>query len=202
MTIELTLISMLTCTICLAIIFKKRDVSPIWAFIPIANMTKFGKLVDSKKLGIATGIFKFLSRLIYIFVLGFEIYLMTEYAETATVPADALLDSTVEVAVPTTIAYTLIVARYAQIIITAVSIILFSILAWKFTIQHDRNPWWIMLWATASVIPYIVFAASSTVVIDGKQYTTTRVETKSTNKSIKTKEKKNKKDKKTLKKEV
>ena len=47
---------------------------------------------------------------------------------------------------------------------------------WKFTIQQNRNPWWIMLWAIIPVIPYIVFANSSNVVIDGKKYVFKKVE--------------------------
>ena len=50
MTLGLILALYAACAVCRAIIFSKRDVKPIWAFVPGVNKYKLGKLSGCKKL--------------------------------------------------------------------------------------------------------------------------------------------------------
>lgn len=193
MTLEFLLISGIISAFCRYIIFKKRDVKrPITAFIPGINKYKLGKLVGSKKLGILNAIFFILLGITFIGCFGIELYIIQNYVYQITNPIDGVSESTIEALVPKDIANLAIGSKYALIGIAFASIVVWSIMMWKFTIQHGRNPWWIMLWTIIPVIPYVAFAASPVVVIDGKKYTTTRVEISETT-SEKRRNKKNEK---------
>lgn len=163
------------CIICRAIIFNKRDIKAIWAFIPIMNKYKMGKMVGSKKLAIWNMIMHPLLIGTFTFCFGYELWIIKEFAYAIKIPVNGIDMSNIEVVVPDDIALIAIWSKYFLIVVAVVTLIVWLLMMWKFTIQHNRNPWWIMLWAIIPTIPYIVFAASSTVVIDGIKYTVEKV---------------------------
>lgn len=164
------------CVICRAIIFKKHEISPIWSFIPIVNKYKLGKLTGSKLLAKLNAIVHPLFFLSFSFSLGLELWIMTEYAYSIQIPKDGTSDSIIKVSVPQEVANVDVWSKYILIAVAVIAIVVWCITMWKYTIQHEANPWWILLWAVIPVIPYIAFAASSKTVINGKLYTTKRVE--------------------------
>jgi len=159
--------------------FKKRDLSVKKAMLPGVNKYWIGRLVGNKKLGIANGIAQVGFWTYFWACFGYEIWLIQNYATYVTVPTDNNAFSRVEVALPENLANIAIWSKYILIAFAVVTIILWCIMMWKFTIQHKRNPWWICLWAVIPVIPYIYFAYISDVVsIDGKRYSIQKVEIK------------------------
>lgn len=176
MTLGLILALYAACIVCRAIIFSKRDVRPIWAFVPGVNKYKLGKLSGCKKLAKLNAILHPLCIASFLFCFGYELWIIKEYAYAVQVPVNGIDYSKVEVLVPDDVALVAVWSKYFLIAVAAATITVWSMMMWKFTIQHDRNPWWIMLWAIIPIIPYVAFALSSTVVIDGKKYVTKRVE--------------------------
>lgn len=167
------------CLICRCIMFKKRDLTIKKALIPGVNKYWLGKLVKSKKLGIANGIAHTVFWLYFCVCFGIELWIMQNYAAYITVPTNDSAFSQVHVSLPENIANLAIWSKYVLIAVGVVTIILWCMMMWKFTIQHKRNPWWICLWAVIPVIPYIYFASISDVVsIDGKRYSLQKVEIK------------------------
>lgn len=164
------------CVICRAIIFKKHEINPIWSFIPIVNKYKLGKLTGSKLLAKLNAIVHPLFFLSFSFSLGLELWIMTEYAYSIQIPKDGTSDSVIQVSVPQEVANVDVWSKYILIAVAVVALVVWCITMWKYTIQHEANPWWILLWAVIPVIPYIAFAASSKTVINGKLYTTKKVE--------------------------
>lgn len=183
------------CFICKAVIFYKRDVKPIWAFIPFANRYKLGKLVGSKKLAVLHTIFHPLFIFTFIANFGYELWIMKNYMYSAQIPENTADMSKIQVVVPNDIANIAIAGKYVLIGVAFIDIVIWCILMWRFTIQHDRNPWWILTWAIIPAIPYTIFALSNTVVIDGKKYTTKRIELpEKSEKDVKVKTKSRKKN--------
>lgn len=176
MTIGFIMALVCVCIACRCIIFKKHEVKWIWGLVPGANKYKLGKIVNSKKLGLAVAITHVLLAITFTLCFGFEIWIIKTYTATIKIPVKDTTISKVEVVVPKDVANLAVWSKYVLIIIAAIALILWCILMWKFTIRHDRNPWWIMLWAIIPVIPYIAFASSQTVVIDGKKYKLQKVE--------------------------
>lgn len=182
------------CFVCKAIIFARRDIKSIWAFIPFINRYKLGKLTGSKRLAILHTILHPLFIFVFCASFGFELWIIKNYSYAIQIPEDGIDMSKIQVAVPQDIATFAVWSKYLLIFSAAIDLVVWCIMMWKFTIQHDKNPWWILLWAVIPAIPYATFAASSTVVIDGKRYTTKRIEVNE-NKSKKEKCKKEKEDK-------
>lgn len=176
MTLGFILALCVICTICRAIIFKKHDIKPLWAFIPIANKYKLGKMIGSKRLGILNAILHPLTQLTFLFCFGYEIWIIKEYSQTIKVPVDGFSDSAIDVLVPNDVAFIAVWSKYFLIAVAAISIIVWCIMMWKLTMQQERNPWWIMIWAIIPAIAYIFFAASSTVIVNGKKYITKKIE--------------------------
>lgn len=167
------------CLICRCIIFKKRDVSIKKAILPGVNKYWLGRLVKNKKLGIANCIAQVGFWIYFWFCFGLELWIIQNYTEFITVPTDNNAFSRVEVALPENIANLAIYSKYVLIAFAVITIILWCMMMWKFTILHKRSPWWICLWAVIPVIPYIYFACISDVVsIDGKRYSIKKVEIK------------------------
>ena len=163
------------CMICRGIIFKKRDYKWWYTLIPGLNKYKLGKLVNSKKLGITNGILHVITYLAITYYIGLEFY-MIYHASAVHVPTDG--SSVVSIEIPKYLAQMAIITRYCIIAIGIITMIFWCMMMWKFTIQQKRNPWWIILWSVVPVIPYIFFAASPDVVINGKHYRLQRVEVK------------------------
>lgn len=176
MTLGFILALYAVCTICRAVIFKRRDINPIFAFIPAVNKYKMGKMVGSKKLAKFNMIMHPLLFITFMFCFGYEIWIIKEYSYAIQVPKDGFSDSRIDVLVPDDVALIAVWSKYFLIAVAAITIVVWCMMMWKFTIQHERNPWWIMVWAIIPTIAYIAFAVSSTVVINGKKYTTKRVE--------------------------
>ena len=176
MTIGFILALTFVCIVCRCIIFKKRDIKIIWGILPIVNKYKFGRIVGSKLIGILNAIFQTLVFLAFGFAFGLELWIIKNYSQEVKIPVNGTSSSTIQVYVPEDIANIAIWSKYILIGLAVIAIVMWSIMMWKFTIQQNRNPWWIMLWAIIPVIPYIVFANSSNVVIDGKKYVFKKVE--------------------------
>lgn len=178
MPIGITVILTTICMVCRGIIFKKRDYKWWYTLIPGLNKYKLGKLVNSKKLAIWNCILHTLTYLSILFYMGLEFYMVSTYAESIQIPKDGVTDSTITIQVPESLAHFAMGTRYVIIAIGFITLIVWCMMMWRFTIQHKRNPWWIILWAVVPVIPYIAFAASPEVVINGKRYKLQRVEVK------------------------
>lgn len=183
MTLGTILIMQFIDMICRCIMFIRRDIKWKYAVIPGVNKYWLGKLVKSKKLGIANAISHTLFWLYFWFCFGLEIWVLQNYSAYAYIPKDGTTQSMIQIALPDNLANILVWSKYLLIAFAVVTIILWSMMMWRFTIQHKRNPWWICLWAVIPVIPYIYFASISDVVsIDGKRYSLQKVEIKDTKK--------------------
>lgn len=167
------------CAICRSIIFKKRDIKWWKSFVPGYNKYLLGKLVQDKKLAIANAIAHTFFWLYFWACFGYELWIISNYAVGIQNPINGVEQSVVQVAVPENVANIAIWSKYILIAVALVTLILWCMMMWKFTIKHKRNPWWIVLWAALPVIPYIYFANISDVVsIDGKRYSIQKVEIK------------------------
>lgn len=179
MTFGTVLIFSFICTICRCIIFKKRDVKWYYSFIPGLNKYKLGMLVGSKKLALFNAFMHPFLSLYFFFCFAYELWIIMNYSTNIQVPYDGITDSVIQVEVPTSVANIAIWSKYFLILFAIITMIVWCMMMWKFTIQHNRNPWWILLWAIIPVIPYIYFANISDVVsIDGKRYSIQKVEIK------------------------
>lgn len=179
MTLGLVLILTIICAFCRFIIFKKRDIRGVTALIPGYNKYKIGKLVGNKRLGIANGIAHVVFQLFFIFCFTYELWIIQNYATEIKIPANGITESAIQVNVPQSVANIAIGSKYVLIGLAVITMILWCMMMWKFTMQHKRNPWWIILWACIPVIPYIYFAYINDVVsIDGKRYKLQKVEVK------------------------
>ena len=175
MTIGFILALMCICVACRCILLRKYDVKWVWGLVPGLNKYKLGKLTKSNVLSIILCIMSMLTLAVFGFCFGYEIWIIKNYSTQIKIPVNGSNLSKIEVVVPNDVANIAIWSKYILIGVAAVTLIFWCIIMWKFTIQQNRNPWWIMLWAIIPVIPYIVFAASSNVVIDGKKYKLQRV---------------------------
>lgn len=164
------------CMFCRCIIFKKRDINPICGLIPILNKYKLGTLVGSKRLGLITGILISIFHIAFLFAFGLELWIIDNYAYSVKQPYNTTDNSQIEAMVPTSIANLAMFSKYLLIAIATAALIFWCMLMWRFTIQHDKSPWWILLWAAIPAIPYIYFMFSSIVIIDGKKYVIQKVE--------------------------
>ncbi len=179
MTIGAVFILTIICAVCRAIMFYKRGIPVKQAFIPGFNKYKLGKSVGCKKLAIANGISHVVFWLYFAFCFGYEIWIMQTYAYAITLPSSEGEFSTVEVQVPTTIGTIAVATKYVLIAFALITLVLWCMMMWQFTMKHKKNPWWIILWAVIPVIPYIYFTAiNDFVATDGKRYTVQKVEIK------------------------
>ena len=178
MEIGFVILLLFICVFCRCLIFRKNNIKTIWAILPIVNKYKFGQIVKSKKLGILNAIFSVLTASIFIFCLGYEIWIIKNYSQYAAIPTDGVSSTKIEVLVPQDVANIAIWSKYALIIIVTAYLILWAMMMWRFTIQQDRNPWWILCWTLVPVVAYIAFAISNYVVIDGKKYNLVKEEVK------------------------
>lgn len=179
MTFGVVLLLTFICAICRAIMFYRRDIKVKYAFIPGVNKYLLGKTVGCKKLAIANGIAHVVFWIYFAVCFGYEIWIMQIYAYAIKIPTTEGALSTVEVQVPTEVANIAIWSKYILIAVALVTLILWCMMMWQFTMKHKKNPWWIILWACAPVIPYVYFTAISDFVSkDGKRYTMQKVEIK------------------------
>lgn len=177
MTLGTVMLLTLVCMICRCVIFKKRDIPVIKAIIPGVNKYTLGMLVKSKKLAIMNGIAHTVFWIYFWVCFGFEMWMLSNFAVTVQNPKDGTSQSIVQVVVPENIANIAVWSKYILIAIAVFTIVVWCMMMWKFTMQHKRNPWWILLWAAIPAIPYIYFACISDVVsIDGKRYKLQKVE--------------------------
>ena len=173
------LISTVICAICRCIMFKKRDIKWYKALIPGVNKYLIGKIAGLKKLAVANGIATTVFWLYFYACFGYELWIIQNYAVGVQTPYDASQGSMIQVAVPKNIANIAIWSKYILIAVALITLILWCMMMWKFTLKHKRSPWWILLWASIPVIPYIYFSCISDVVsIDGKRYIIKKVEIK------------------------
>ena len=179
MELGIILVFMCISAVCRYFIFKKRDIKGWYAFIPGVNKYKLGMLVKSKKLAIANSIMHVLFWIYFCMCLSLEVWIISKYAVRVTNSFDTNKISSIQVNVPESIANIAIWSKYILIALAIITLVVWCMMMWKFTIQHKRNPWWIILWAVIPVIPYIYFASISDVVaIDGKRYSIKKVEIK------------------------
>ena len=177
MTIGFVFICLIICTICKCLMFKRRNIRWWYAIIPGLDKYTIGKLVQNKKLAIANCISYLVYMIVYITNFFYNIWIIANYSVDAKIPEDIQEQSVVNVALPKNIATSIYVINYAIIIIGLITLILWCMMMWKFTVMHKKNTWWILLWALMPVIPYIYFTASSDFVSkDGKLYTLKKVE--------------------------
>ena len=179
MAIGTMLILTFICAVCRAIMFYRRDLKVWHAFIPGLNKYELGKTVGCKKIAIANGIAHVFVWVYFVVCLGYEVWIMQNYAYAIAVPTNESAFSQVYVDVPVSVANIATWSKYGLIAIALVTLILWCMMMWRFTMAHKKNPWWIILWACIPVIPYIYFTAISDFVSkDGKRYTVQKVEIK------------------------
>lgn len=176
MTFEILLILGFINMICRCIIFAKHNIRWWFAMIPGYNKYRIGKMANCKKIGIINAILHPLLIIYFFFCFGLELWIIDNYAVEVQVPTDGVSSSVIQVAVPENIANITIWSKYILIGFIAITVIFWAIMAWKFTMSQNKNPWWIVLWATISTIPYIYFAATKDYIVDGVRYTIKRVE--------------------------
>lgn len=181
MTFDVLLISIVIGAICRCIIFKKRDTKWWLALVPIVSKYKFGELSNSKRLGILNAVASPIFNSLFIFCFGFELWMIQNYSAYIQVPTNIELDSQIIISAPEYISNIAIYSKYVLIAAGIFNWVVWCMMTWKFTMIHKKSPWWILLWATATPIPYIYFAATPSVVINGKLYTTQRVEVETKN---------------------
>lgn len=175
MPLGISIIATFFSLICRGIIFQKRDVSWFCTLIPGFNKYKLGKLAGTKKLGIINAIAHTITYLISVIYIGFEFYLIQTYADKAYLSKDGTSAITT-IQVPAEAAELATFLKNAFIVCGIITMILWCMMMWKFTLLHKKSPWWILLWAMCPIIPYIYFAAIPEMVIDGKHYILQRVE--------------------------
>ena len=179
MNIGTILLLTLICAVCRAIMFYKRDLKIWHAFIPGLNKYELGRTVGCKKLAVANGIAHTVFWLYFTACFGYEIWIMQNFAYAIKMPTEEGAMSQVMVEVPTNVAYIASGTKYVLIAFALVTLVLWCMMMWKFTMAHKKNPWWIILWVVVPVIPYVYFSAISDFVSkDGKRYTTQKVEIK------------------------
>ena len=176
MSLGYVVLLMIVCALCRCVIFKKRDINPIAALIPILNKYKLGKLTGNKRLGLISGILISIFHLVFLFNFGLELWIIDQYAYTIKQPYNTIDDSQVEAIVTENIANLAIFSKYLLIVSATAALIFWCMMMWRFTMQHDKSPWWILLWAFIPAIPYVYFAFSSIIVIDGKKYIMQKIE--------------------------
>lgn len=166
----------LVCAICRYVIFKKRDIRGRNAFVPWYNKYLLGKSIGQERLGKIVASAILVTKLFFALCFGYELWIIQNYAQVVQIPHDGVTDSQIEVLVPDDIAQISVYSKYVLLAFAFVTVVLWSMLMWKFTMAHKRNPWWIVLWTVIPTISYIAFAVSPEAVINGKRYTTKRVE--------------------------
>lgn len=159
------------CAICRCVIFQKRDCRWWQGLIPIYSIYKFGKIHNARKLGIANAIIQPILYAVFFLCFAYEIYLLQNFSINV---ADGDFTQAF-VIVPEQEATIAMISKYVLLAVAAVAFILWCLLAWKIIKVHERSAWWILLWGIIPVIPYIVYAVSNDVYIDGKLYTSKRV---------------------------
>lgn len=177
MTIDVLLIVLFICAICKCIMFRKRNIKGFLAFIPAVNKYYLGKLINSKKLGLFNAISHTIFWIVFIFCFSYEFYIIENFADTATISSNYLEQSIISVSVPESVANMAVYSKYVLIVIGIITIIGWAIMMWKFTMQHEKSPWWIIAWVVCPVVAYLYFTALNTfTAIDGKKYTIKKVE--------------------------
>lgn len=168
---EIIAIFFIVCAVCRCVMFKKRDAHWWQGIIPAYCIYKLGKLCGTKKLGLVNAIVQSVLFIFFFFCFGFELYLISEY----TMNVDAETFSYAYVVVPENIAHIAIALKYILVVLAAIAFGFWCMMMWQFIKVHRKSAWWILLWAIIPVIPYVVFAISNDVYIDGCLYTSKRV---------------------------
>ena len=168
---EILAIFSIICAISRCVIFKKRDVRWWQGIIPFYSVYKMGKICNAKKLGLINAISQAVLAIYFFFCFGFELYLVSEY----TMNIDAQTFTQAYVVVPENIANIAIWSKYILVAMTAIAFGFWCMLSWQIIKVHQKNSWWILIWAIIPTISYAALAVSNDVYIDGKLYTSERV---------------------------
>ena len=162
-----------TCCFGRCIMFKNRDVKWWIALIPGVNKYFLGKMSGSKKLGIINGIIIPLWYAGLIGIYQFEVWIIQNYYYQAQV--DDYLNGRILVIVPENIKNWIIFLKYAMIVLSVLTVVVWSWMMLKFSQLHKKSNWWIILWAVCPAIGYAYFAFYDLISIDGKLYTLKKV---------------------------
>lgn len=158
------------CIICKSVIFNKHKEKWWKAIIPGYNYYILGKLGNSPKLGKVNMFLIPLSKIYFYFCYYFQLWIIKNYAVQAKVPYNNAMQMKIEVILPEKLAKFVIAKDYALIVVVTITLIIWSKMMFTYTKTHEKSGWWVILWAFIPLIPFIYFAISKTVYVDGKIY--------------------------------
>ena len=162
-------IIMIVCVVDTCIIFSQRDEKWWKALIPGYNRYVFGKLCNSKKLGVLSGIMKIVWNIVLMFIYGFELWIAQTYTMSL-YDANKLIFE-----VPASVKDWITILRIVMIVVAAIYMFVWSYLMNKFSQMHGKSSWWIALWAICPVIPLHYFALSKNIAMYGNSFNLERV---------------------------